>query len=97
MDTGKIEYQHLDYVDTSILYLSDKIPGKLVHYSNINNKTYVPVAIYADDKIIVNIQQGSIGDKLAPYIPESSNFEKYEQQDLDDIVTQIIGGVLNAT
>lgn len=97
MNTGKIEYQHLDYVDTSILYLSDKIPGKLVHYSNINNKTYVPVAIYANDKIIVNIQQGSVGDELAPYVPESSNFEKYEQQDLDDVVTQIIGGVLNAT
>lgn len=97
MNTGKIEYHHLDYVDTSILYLSDKIPGKLVHYSNINNKTYVPVAIYANDKIIVNIQQGSVGDELVPYVPESSNFEKYEQQDLDDIVTQIIGGVLNAT
>lgn len=97
MNTGKIEYQHLDYVDTSILYLSDKIPGKLVHYSNINNKTYVPVAIYANDKIIINIQQGSIGDELAPYVPESSNFEKYEQQDLDDIVTQIKGGVLSAT
>ena len=57
----------------------------------------MPVAIYANDKIIVNIQQGSVGDELTPYVPESSNFEKYKQQDLDDIVTQIIGGVLNAT
>ena len=57
----------------------------------------MPVAIYADDKIIVNIQQGSIGDELAPYVLESSNFEQYEQQDLDDIIAQIKGGVLSAT
>ena len=96
MNTGKIDYQHLDYTDTSILYLSDKIPGKLVHYSNISNTIYVPVAIYADNKIIVNIQQGSVGDTLAPYEQEISNFETYDIQDLDDIINQIIGGVLNA-
>ena len=96
MNTGKIDYQHLDYTDTSILYLSDKIPGKLVHYSNISNTVYVPVAIYADNKIIVNIQQGSVGDTLAPYEQEISNFETYDIQDLDDIINQIIGGVLNA-
>ena len=96
MNTGKIDYQHLDYTDTSILYLSDKIPGKLVHYSNISNTIYVPVAIYADNKIIVNIQQGSIGDTLAPYEQEITNFETYDIQDLDDIINQTIGGVLNA-
>ena len=96
MNTGKIDYQHLDYTDTSILYLSDKIPGKLVHYSNISNTVYVPVAIYADNKIIVNIQQGSVGDTLAPYEQEISNFETYDIQDLDDIINQTIGGVLNA-
>ena len=96
MNTGKIDYQHLDYTDTSILYLSDKIPGKLVHYSNISNTIYVPVAIYADNKIIVNIQQGSVGDTLAPYEQEITNFETYDIQDLDDIINQTIGGVLNA-
>ena len=96
MNTGKIDYQHLDYTDTSILYLSDKIPGKLVHYSNISNTVYVPVAIYADNKIIVNIQQGSVGDTLAPYEQEISNFETYDIQDLNDIINQTIGGVLNA-
>ena len=96
MNTGKVDYQHLDYTDTSILYLSDKIPGKLVHYSNISNTIYVPVAIYADNKIIVNIQQGSVGDTLAPYEQEISNFETYDIQDLDDIINQTIGGVLNA-
>ena len=96
MNTGKIDYQHLDYTDTSILYLSDKIPGKLVHYSNISNTIYVPVAIYADNKIIVNIQQGSVGDILAPYEQEITNFETYDIQDLDDIINQTIGGVLNA-
>lgn len=96
MNTGKIDYQHLDYTDTSILYLSDKIPGKLVHYSNIDNMTYIPVAMYADNKIIVNIQQGSTGDYLAPYEQEITNFDPYEQQDLDDIISQIKGGVLSA-
>lgn len=96
MNTGKIDYQHLDYTDTSILYLSDKIPGKLVHYSNISNTVYVPVAIYAGNQIIVNIQQGSVGDTLAPYEQEITNFETYNKQDLDDIINQTIGGVLNA-
>ena len=96
MNTGKVDYQHLDYTDTSILYLSDKIPGKLVHYSNISNTIYIPVAIYADNKIIVNIQQGSVGDTLAPYEQEVTNFETYDIQDLDDIINQTIGGVLNA-
>lgn len=93
MNTGGIDYQHLDYTDTSILYLSDKIPGKLVHYSNISNTVYVPVAIYADNKIIVNIQQGSVGDTLAPYEQEITNFETYDIQDLDDIINQITNGV----
>lgn len=96
MTTGIIEYQHLDYVDTSILYLSDKIPGKLVHYTAINNKIYIPIAIYADNKFIINIQQGTIGDELAPYEPEITNFDTYTMSELDDVINLIKGGVKHA-
>lgn len=94
MDTGRIEYITLNYDDTSILYLSDKIPGKLVHYSEISNTVYIPVAIYTNNSIIVNVQQGSIGVALAPYSELNEPFEMYTKQELDYVVNQVINGVI---
>ena len=93
MDSGKIAFEHLDYTDTTILYLSDKIPGKAVHYSEITNTVYIPVAIYIENNIIIHLQQGSIGDVLAPYEEEEQSFEIYTQQELNDVVNQITNGV----
>ena len=93
MSTGKYDYHHLDFNDTSIIYLSDKEPGKLVHYSEITNTVYVPIAIYTNDSIIINIQQGSIGDTLAPYEPNKTDFELYTQNELDNLIYQIVNEV----
>ena len=93
MDSGIVSFDHLDYNDTTILYLSDKIPGKAVHYSEITNIVYIPVAVYIEDKIIIHLQQGSIGDVLAPYEKEEQNFENYTEQELNDVVNQITNGV----
>lgn len=93
LKVGKTSYQHMDFEDTTILYLSDKTPGKLVHYSEIENKIYVPVAVYVDNYIIINIIQGSIGDEMLPYGEVQQNFETYSEQDLDDVISQITSGV----
>lgn len=89
MNTGQTKYHHLDYSDTSVLYLSDKNPGKLVHYTDITNTIYIPVAIYTNDSVIINIQQGSIGSELAPYIIEQESFETYTTEELNELITQI--------
>lgn len=93
MTTGRFPYDNMDHDDTSILYLSDKNPGKLVHYTEITNTVYVPVAVYTDNSIIINIQQGSIGDKMVPYAVEELEFELYSEAELNDVVNQIVSGV----
>lgn len=93
MSTGKFEYPALRHDDTSILYLSDKMPGKIVHYSEITNMTYVPVAIYTDNSIIIDIQQGSTGSPLAPYTVDNSDFDLYTPEELDAVIAQIRGVV----
>ena len=94
MNSGKMEFNHLDYTDTTILYLSDKIPGKVVHYSEIDNTIYIPVAIYIDNNIIINLQQGSIGDTLAPYEQEEQIFEVYTEEELNDVINQFKNKVI---
>ena len=93
MKSGKVTFDTLDYNDTTILYLSDKTPGKAVHYSEISNTVYIPIAIYIENNIIVSLQQGSIGDVLVPYEKEEQDFENYTEQDLNDIITQVTNGV----
>lgn len=95
MDTGKVEYTITNFGNTSILYLSDKFPGKLMHYSDISNNIYIPVAICTDKYIIINIQTGSIGDILSPYSEHDEPFELYTEQELDDTVNLFINGVTN--
>ena len=93
MKSGKVTFDTLDCNDTTILYLSDKTPGKAVHYSEISNTVYIPIAIYIENNIIVSLQQGSIGDVLVPYEKEEQDFENYTEQDLNDIITQVTNGV----
>lgn len=93
MTTGKFPYNHMDHNDTSILYLSDKDPGKLIHYTEIQNTVYVPVAVYTGDSIVINIQQGSIGSAMAPYTEDNMDFDLYTQDELNYVVNQIVSGV----
>lgn len=87
-----------NYEDTSVLYLSDTIPGKLVHYNDIKNKVYIPVAVYTNQGIIVNIQEGTMGDKMKEYgvFQDTDSFNSYTQEELDEVVIQIRDGVFNA-
>lgn len=89
MTTGKFEYPAMSHSDTSILYLSDKNPGKMVHYSEIANTVYVPVAIYAGNSIIIDIQQGSVGGPLSPYVEDSSAFDLYTPEELDAVIEHL--------
>lgn len=94
MDEGYLNWLHLDFDDTTILYLSDKNPGKMCHYREIDNMTYIPIAIYTDDSIIINILDGVSGSKLAPYekpVSDTQDFENYTQAELDSVVTAIWG------
>lgn len=94
MTSGTIPYQELKYTDTSIVYLSDKRPGEMVHYSEIKNTVYVPIGVYAGNKLIINTQEGSIGDKLLPYGDITLGFETYTETELNDTINQVISGVM---
>ena len=93
MYTGKFDYPQWNYNDTSVMYLSDKYPGKIVHYSEISNMVYVPVAVYTNNSMIINIQQGSAGAPLEPYTDEESDFDLYTKDELDDTINQILNEV----
>ena len=83
-----------DKTDSVIMYLSDTEPGKLVHYSVIQNKIYVPCAVWTDQGIIINIATGTIGDEYKPY-GEIAGLEvdPYSQSELDETVGLVLGGV----
>lgn len=92
---GRLPYQNVSFNDTTVLYLSDKNPGKVCHYKEIDNMTYIPIAIYTDGSIIINIMDGTTGAPLAPYDKnqeETQKFESYTQADLDDIIGILWGG-----
>ncbi len=94
MTSGTIPYNGPNYTDTSILYLSDKHPGKMAHYTEIENTVYVPIGVYANDKLLISTQDGSIGDKLLPYNENATlGFEMYTEAELNDIINQAISGV----
>ena len=84
-----------NYNDTSILYLSDTTPGKLVHYEEIKNDIYIPVAVYTNQGIIVNIQEGSKGSKMFSYgtIIQDDTFESYTNDELNEVINIIKEGV----
>ncbi len=94
MTEGRFEYSSLSFTDTTILYLSDKQAGKMVHYKDIENTSYIPIAIYTDNSIIVNILDGVFGAPLAPYENiqnPSENFEHYDNSELQEVIDTIIG------
>lgn len=93
--SGMFSYEHQSFKDTTILYLSDKYPGKIVHYYNIENKIYIPIAIYANNSIIINIQNGSSGVYLSSYeeYNENQNFENYTYSELKEVIDTIKGDV----
>jgi len=92
MDSGIIDYNiAIPPTESSFLYLSDKIPGNLVEYGQISNTVYIPVAVYTNNQIIINLQQGSFGDVMVPYETNDIPFETYTQEDLDNIIVLVIG------
>lgn len=94
LTTGMTEYEKVELNDSGILYLSDTNPGKLVTYNQILNDTYVPIAIYADKNIMINIQQGSTGMKMSPYNEYESSIEQYSQEELDSTINMFMTGVM---
>lgn len=86
--TGFIDINDNNYTESSIMYLSDKTPGKLVSYSEIENKIYIPVGFYTDNKILINIQKGTMGEKMIPYHKYEKKFDKYEESELDEIINK---------
>lgn len=94
--TGLMTYDSgYPYDDTSILYLSDTEPGKLVHYQEIQNTIYIPIAVYTNQGIIVNILQGSIGSEMLPYGEDVQNFETYSLFEINQLIAQVKDGVMN--
>lgn len=93
IDQGYLDWPHLDFDDTTVLYLSDKIPGKTCHYREIDNLTYIPIAIYTDNKIIINILDGATGAPLLPYkdVSYTQDFESYTQAELDTVEIAVWG------
>lgn len=85
---GFIDINDNNYTESSIMYLSDKIPGKLVPYSEIENKIYIPVGFYTDNKILINIQKGTMGEKMIPYHKYEKKFDNYEESELDEIINK---------
>lgn len=92
MDTGIYPYMHLPYKDTTILYLSDRRAGTLGHYLDMFDKIYIPVAIYTDDKIILNIQGGISGTLLHPYSDNNvtMEFETYQPEEIEEIIKAVL-------
>lgn len=89
MSVGIYPYMHLPYKDTTVLYLSDRLPGKLAHYLDLYDKVYIPVGIYAGDKIIMNIQDGSSGALLSPYTESEPYFSPYGPEDLHEVIEKV--------
>ena len=79
---------------SSIIYLSDTEPGKMVSYQDIKNGIYIPVGYYVGGAIVVNVQQGSIGGELKPYHEPFYNIETYTEQEINDTINQIVQGVM---
>lgn len=92
MDVGVYPYMYMPYTDTTVLYLHDRVPGAICHYLELSDMVYIPVGIYADEKVILNIQTGVAGTELQPYDAISAFFETYSRQELDDAAGVILSG-----
>ena len=92
MKVGIYPYMHLPYKDTTILYLSDRVFGGLCHYLDLYEPTYIPVGIYANDSVILNIQDGITGVALQPYDTIETFFEAYDKEELDEVVEVVLNG-----
>lgn len=90
MDVGIYPYMKLPYKDSTILYLHDRIPGFMCHYLDLRDKTYIPVGIYVDGKVLLNIQNGISGIELQPYDAVSTFFETYSREELNGVVEVIL-------
>lgn len=96
MKSGMMPYKEQTFTDTTILYLSNLVAGAMGHYKHVSNKIYVPVALYIGGKILINIQDGSIGNELEPYDEYGDAlFEPYEESELNECISTVLGGFLN--
>lgn len=93
MTSGRIP-SDITIEGSSIIYLSDTEPGKMVSYQDIKNGVYIPVGYYIGGAIVVNIQQGSVGGELKPYHEVFYNLEPYTEQEIDDTINQVVQGVM---
>ncbi len=95
-DTGTMRMPYaIAYKDSTILYLADRYPGMFATFQEVKNNIYVPIAIYINDFMIINIRQGSKGGGIALYEPSISELiDPYSKADLDAVIKEVLN---NAT
>lgn len=88
------DWQH---PESSIMYLSDTEPGKLKFYGDIQNRVYVPIAVYMHDHIIVSMHGGTVGMEYIYYpdnIPEEHGagpaIERYTDYEKSSLINDAI-------
>ena len=77
---------------SSILYLSDKIPGTFTTYESIENTFYVPIGFKTGNKIIINILDSSVGDIMLDYQDNifDQNITFFSNNDIEYVVQEVL-------
>lgn len=82
-NTGTLYTDRYTFPKNTVLYLSDINPGKLVSIA----PTFVkPVAIQTTNGIIIDIARGWADENS---VSESTEYEAYTQEELDEIISNI--------
>lgn len=80
---------------SSVMYLSDVDPGKLVQYNEISGNIHIPVAVWTNEGIIVCVTVGSAGADMKPYVDKLDGpvGTPYSIEELDSIINEVLGGI----
>ena len=88
---GQIDYEFVSASDSTVLYLSDSEPGKLVTYEDITTEFYTPIGFINGDKIMINIMDSSVGNTLKKYQEQLFNQELtyLSQEDIIEVYNEV--------
>ena len=88
---GQIDYEFVSVSDSTVLYLSDSEPGKLVTYEDITTKFYTPIGFINGDKMMINIMDSSTGNTLKKYQEQLFNQELtyLSQEDIIEVYNEV--------
>lgn len=88
---GQIDYEFVSVSDSTVLYLSDSEPGKLVTYEDITTEFYTPIGFINGDKIMINIMDSSVGNTLKKYQEQLFNQELsyLSQEDIIEVYNEV--------